>query len=108
MEMKEILLGIGLLAFVLLVRHVYFAFKFGSVLKREVGPAWNAKGQTTPFAFTYSDLKAFRSNNSELVESNAVVRDSVAKFENSWKYGMPMILVLAVASAILQRVPLSS
>lgn len=104
--MKEILLGIGLLAFLLLVRHVYFAFRFGAVLKREVGPSWNTQGQTTPFAFTYSDLKAFRSNNGELVESNAVVRDTVARFENSWKYGMPMILVLAVASAILQRVPL--
>ena len=104
--MKEILLGIGLVAFLLLVRHVYFAFRFGAVLKREVGPSWNSKGQTTPFAFTYSDLKAFRSNNSELVEGNAVVRKSVARFESSWKYGMPMILVLAVASAILQRVPL--
>jgi hypothetical protein len=104
--MKEIMLGIGLFAFLLLARHVYYAFKFGAVLKREAGSSWNTQGQTTPFAFTHSDLKAFRSNNSELVESNAVVRKSVAKFESSWKYGMPMILVLAVASAILQRIPL--
>ena len=104
--MKQILLGIGLFAFLLLVRHVYFAFKFGAVLKREVGPSWKAKGQTTPFAFTRSDLKVFRLNNSELVENNADVRDSVTKFENSWKYGMPMILILAVASAVLQRIPI--
>ncbi len=103
--MKLILLGVGLLAFLLLIRHIYCAFRFGAILKREVGSSWNTKGQTTPYAFTYSDLKEFRSNNSELVESNDVVRNSVAKFENSWKYGMPMILVLAVASAILQRVP---
>jgi hypothetical protein len=104
--MKEIMLGIGLIAFFLLVRHVYFAFRFGAVLKRETDSSWKTQGQTTPFAFTYSDLKAFRSNNSELVESNPVVRKSVARFENSWKYGMPMILVLAVAAAILQRIPL--
>jgi hypothetical protein len=106
MEMKEIMLGMGLLAFLLLIRHVYFAFRFGAILKREAGTSWNTQGQTTPFAFTYSDLKSFRSNNSELVESNAVIRDSIAKFESSWKYGMPMILVLAVASAILQRIPM--
>lgn len=104
--MKLILFGVGLLAFLLLIRHVYCAFRFGAVLKREAGSSWNSQGQTTPFAFTYSDLKQFRVNNSELVESSEVVRNSVAKFEKSWKYGMPMILVLAVASAILQRVPL--
>jgi hypothetical protein len=108
MEMNVVILGIGVLAFFLLLRHVFCAFRFGSVLKREVGTDWTSQGQTTPVAFSHSDLKAFRSNNSELVESNELVRNSVARFENSWKYGMPMVLILAVAAAVLQRVFLFS
>ncbi len=101
--MDVIILAFGFSALFLIAMHLYCAFKFGLTMKYEVGESWNPRGNPEPIAFFYSDLKRFKSSNKELIDSNAVVRRSVTRFERSWKYGMPMVLLLAVMAGLLQR-----
>ena len=102
--MSMIILALGVLAVLLIVMHMYSAVRFGMVIRNEVGSEWNSRGVPKPVAFTHSDLQTFRSNNKELVDGNKAVHRSVVRFERSWKYGMPMVLVLFIVAAMLQRI----
>ena len=101
--MSTIILALGFLALFLITRHIYCAVRFGSTMMNEVGSSWNPRGYPKPVAYSHSDLERFMSNNKELIDGNAVVRRSVVRFERSWKYAMPMVLLLAVVAVILQR-----
>ncbi len=101
--MNGLMLIPGFLSLFLLARHIYCAYRLESLMKREDMALWNAIGRPKPIAFFYSDLKRFKSNNQEFIDSNAVVRRSVVRYERSWKYGMPMILLLFIVAQMLQK-----
>jgi len=72
-------------------------------MKREALELWKSLGSPKPVAFFYSDLQRFRSNNKEVFDSNVVLHKSLTKFERSWKYGMPLVLVITMMVGFFQR-----
>ncbi len=106
--MNGLMLMTGFLSLFLLGRHVYCAYRLESSMKREDMELWQAQGRPKPIAFFYSDLKRFKLKNMEFIDGNAAVRRSVARYERSWKYGMPMILLLFITAQVLQRLPFIS
>ncbi len=101
--MHIILPASGVLALLILARHIYCAYRLELTMKREARALWKSLGRPKPIAFFYSDLQRFRSNNKEVINSNEVLHHSLAKYERSWKYGMPMVLVLTIMAGLLQR-----
>ncbi len=101
--MSLLMLVPGFLSLFLLGRHIYCAYRLESSMKSEGISLWRALGSPKPIAFFYSDLKRFKLKNKELIDSNAVIRRSVVRFERSWKYGMPMILLMFITAQVLQR-----
>lgn len=73
-------------------------------MKKELGSGWNPKGSPKAVAYSHSDLERFMATNKELIDGNAIVRRCVVRFERSWKYAIPMILVLFVVAVMLQRI----
>jgi hypothetical protein len=102
-DMHIIMPALGVLALLILARHVYCAYRLELTLKREAMALWKSLGRPKPIAYFYSDLQQFRSKNKEAIDNNAVLHHSLARFERSWKYGMPLVLVLTMMVGFLQR-----
>jgi hypothetical protein len=93
----------GFFALFILARHIYCAQRLELIMKREPDGLWESLGRPKPISFFYSDLQRFRSKHKEIIDGNALIHRSLTKYERSWKYGMPMILVLTIMSALLQK-----